>query len=189
MNNPVLVTMRGPSRGLDVRTLSNFEAGIAALSLIGRIVPGLTFGQMAAMVDRPDTMRGWWTDLKGAAGDVKDGIGDVLKSTANFVGGSVGDSVRLVASESVIDGASRLGAAYATGGGSEGVRTMLGGSNSGNSTVDSLINFVSSLGENIKAKADVQAASAGTSLAGVPVWVWGIGGVLVVWSLVGSRRR
>lgn len=189
MNNPVLVTMRGPSGALDVRALSNFEAGVAALSLIGRIVPGLTFGQMAAMVDRPETMGDLWSFTKRAVSTVSDGIGDVLKSTASYVGDSVGSAVRLVTDEKVIDGASRLGQAYATGGGSEGVRTMLGGSNTGNTTVDSLINFVSSLGENFKAKADVQAASAGTSLAGVPVWVWGVGGVLVVWSLVGSRRR
>ncbi len=189
MNNPILVTMRGPARALDVRTLSNFEAGIAALSLIGRMVPGLTFGQMAAMVDRPQGMAGWWSDLKSAAGDVKDGLGDVLKDTAGFIGETVGSSVRLVTDEKVVDGASRIGAAYATSGGSEGVRAMLGGSSTGNETVDGLLNFISSLGENFKAKADVQAASANTSLAGVPVWVWGIGGVAVLWSLLGSRRR
>lgn len=181
--NPLLVTMRGPG-SLDVRNLSNFEAGIAFLTLLNQLAPGLTFGQLARAVDGgPERLSGWFTDLKKAVGSVKDGIGDVLKSTWETVGGSAGDAVRLVTDDKVIDGASRLGTAYATGGGSEGVRSILGGDGG---AVDQLLGFISNLGSSFKSQAAAGAPMQAGVMGGPLVWI--IGGGLVLFLATGRRR-
>ncbi len=185
--NPLLVTMRGPG-DIDIPSLSNFEAGIAFLTLIAKMNPGITFGQLAEVMDSPERMAGWWTDLKKSVGDVKDGIGDVLKDTASAIGGGAGDAVRLVTDESVLNGASRAATAYATGGGSEGVRSALGGAGGGSGPVDQFINFVSSLGSSFKSVAPNQAG-----IAGLPanVWPWAIAGgavLVVLFARPGARR-
>ena len=181
--DPVLVTMNGP-RGLQVSNLSNFEAGIAFLTLVDRLSPGITFGELVRSMEVSEYMAGWWTDLKKATSSVKDGIGDVLKSTMETVGSAAGSSVRLVTDEKVIDGASRLGTAWATGGGSEGVRSVLGGGN----MADQLIGFISSLGDSFKAKsAPIEQASMGGGMnAAMLPWLIGGGALLVL--LVGRRR-
>ena len=180
MKQPLLITMQGP-RGLpDISQMSNFEAGIATLVLLDKVYPGIRFRDLPGLVERPESMAGWWTDLKKATSSVKDGIGDVLKSTYTTVAGGVGDAVRLVTDEKVIDGASRLGTAYATGGGSEGLRAI----SSQGGPLDSLISFVSNLGQQAKT-ANVQTASVGGVNASILPWAIG-GGLLLV--LLAGRR-
>lgn len=182
-NDPLLVTMAGP-RGLpDISHMSNFEAGIATLVLLDKVYPGIRWRDLPALAEGrgPEAMAGWWTDLKKATSSVKDGIGDVLKSTYTTVGGAVGDAVRLVTDEKVIDGASRLGTAYATGGGSEGLRSI---ANQGG-PLDSLLEFVSGLGERAKV-ANVQTAGMGPGV-NASMLPWLLGGGLLLVLLVGRR--
>jgi len=56
--NPLLVTMRGPGE-IEISSLSNFEAGIAAPSLVGRALPGVTFGDLGRM-SQEGRMSGVW---------------------------------------------------------------------------------------------------------------------------------
>jgi len=174
MKSPLLITMAGPRQKVDFARVSNFEAGLAFLGVLGRMRPGLTFGSLAAEMDGISSgrMSGWLTDMTRAVGNLKDGIGDVLKDTTSLVGGSAGSAVRLITDENVIDGASRLGTAYATNGGSEGVKSLLGG---GGGSVQSVIDFISSLGSSAKNQA-LQSESVGGQL---PSWAIpvGLGGV------------
>lgn len=177
--NPLLVTMRGPGE-IDIASLSNFEAGIAALSLVGRALPGLTFGDLARMND--GRMSGsLWDGLKS----VGSAIGDTVSNIVDKAGSVMGSAVRLVTDEKVIDGASRLGQAYATSGGSEGVRSMFGGGAEGNQVVD----FVSQIGEFFKgvtgSSGQTQVASAGA--ANVTPWLLG-GGLALVLVLLVARK-
>lgn len=179
MNAPALVTMAGPNSLPDISRMSNFEAGIATLVLLAKAYPGIRFGDIPSLM-APERMSGWWTDLKHAAGDIKDGVGDVLKDTFSNSANAAGDAVRLVTDEKVIDGVSRIGTAYATDGGSEGVRSLLGGGGSG-SPVDALMDFISNLGSSAKS-ANVQAASVGNMNVpgGLLPWLLGGGAVLVL---------
>lgn len=189
MNNPLLVTMRGPAGEIEIPSMSNFEAGIAFLTLLNRLSPGITFGQLASVLDSPSGRMAGWNplgDIYHAVGAVKDGIGDVLKDTASAIGGSAGDAVRLVTDEKVIDGAARLGTAYASNGGSEGVRSALGG---GGSVVDQLIGFVSNLGSSFKSNTPTMQADVGGLPGGVLPWAIAGGAVLVIlFARPGARR-
>jgi len=120
--NPLVVTMHGPGGQIDIRNVSNFEAGIAALTWANMLSPGITFGKLAQVADslNAERMSGLTSFFKGVgnaivsgAGNIKDGIGDILKDTSNAIGGNAGDAIRLFTDEKVIDGASRIGAAYA----------------------------------------------------------------------------
>lgn len=180
--NPLLVTMRGPGE-IRIDELSNFEAGIAFLTLVNDLNPGVTFGELGRALDDPETMAGLWSKLKKAASSVKNGVGDVLKSTADYVGGVAGSAVRLVTDEKVIDGASRLGTAYATGGGSEAVKGVLGGG----SAADQVIDFISNLGNTFKTQTAPMTQS-GMFNAGSLPWIIGGGALLVLLFGRGGRR-
>lgn len=124
-----LYTMEGASRmdgpaSIDPASLTDIEAGVQLLALLARQYPGLTWGQLAAMVDDPG-LSGWLTDLKKTVGDIKDGIGDALKDTGDWIGDKLGDAFRLAADEEVQDGASRIGMAIASGGKSEAAKGVL----------------------------------------------------------------
>lgn len=177
--NPLLVTMRGPGE-IDIASLSNFEAGIAALSLIGRAIPGITFGDLVRM-NQDGRMGDLWTFTKR----VGSAIGDTVSNVVDKVGSVAGSAVRLITDEKVIDGASRIGQAYATSGGSEGVRSMFGGGAEGNQVVD----FISQIGEFFKGVSgpggQTQVASAGT--ANVTPWLLG-GGLALVLVLLVARK-
>lgn len=178
--NPLLITMAGPN-DIDMSNLSNFEAGIATLALINRVYPGVKWGDLPVLASLRDgePMRGWLTDIGKTIGNVKDGIGDVLKDTFTTVGGGAGDAVRLVTSAPVMDAATRAGAAYATGGGSEAARGVLGqlfGSSGDamDSQVSQLMDFISGLGSNAKA------GPGGAAGAGVNFLPWALGAVAVL---------
>jgi len=181
MKNPLLITMSGPG-DVDLSQLSNFEAGILTLALIDRVYPGIRWRDLPAVAGgfRPEVLNGWLTNLTRAVGNVKDGVGDVLKDTANYVGGAFGDTVRLATDDKVIDGAARLGTAYATGGGSEGVRQLFAGDVGG--AANSFLDFVSGLGE--KAKGMTTAGAGGMDMSVLP---WAIGGAVVLALIFGRR--
>lgn len=183
--NPLLVTMHGPNE-LDVTSLSNFEAGIAFLTLVDKLVPGVSWDQLDALAKgygAGDRLSGWWTDLKHSVGDVKDGIGDVLKSTVDVVGGVGGSTVRLATSPTVISGVSQMGAAYATGGGSTAVTGLLQSLGMSPDSSKQMTDFISSLGDNFKTQAGLQASSVGGgggAMGGALPWVLAGGVVLVL---------
>lgn len=113
--------MAGNNQGavfMDPRGKSDFDAGLLFFAAAARMLPGLEWRD----VSNPQFMAGWFTDLKKAVGSVKDGVGDVLKDTVNFVASKGGETVRLAADPKVADTVARAGAAYATGGASEGAR-------------------------------------------------------------------
>lgn len=182
MKSPLLVTMSGPA-DFDISGLSNFEAGIATLALIDRVYPGIRWKDLPGLAAgiRPGTLSGWnpFKAIYKGVGNIKDGIGDVLRDTGNYVGGAFGDTVRLVTDEKVIDGASRLGTAYATGGGSEGIRNIFGGKDG---MANSILDFISGLGE--KAKGVNTAGAGGMDASILP---WAIGGGVVLALLFGRR--
>jgi len=174
--------MSGPT-DFDVSSLSNFEAGIAALTLASQVYPGLTWGDLSNML-AGERMAGWWTDLKGVAGDIKDGVGDVLKSTGDFIGDKGGDIIRLGTDEKVIDGASRLGTAYVTGGGSEGARGVLESIGLSGTSSDNIMDFLSSLGGIFKEKTGTQSSVFGVDPKVLP---WAIAGMAVLVLIFGKR--
>ena len=195
-NSPLLVTMRGPG-GIDFTKLSNFEAGIAMLALINKEYPGITLSQLSALTSlyqAPEKMAGWLTDIGHFVGNVKDGIGDVLKDTVNTVGGVLGSTVRLAADPKVTNLAANAAAAYATGGGSLAVQgaisNMTGGGTGTGSIADQIMNFIAGLGSNAK----TQVQTAGYNGSSAPTWLWpvvigGIGVVGVVTVMRGGKGR
>lgn len=128
---------------INPRQLSNRDAGIWALALVAAENPGITFKQLLEHGRRRKgkTMGGWWTDFKSGIGDVKDGIGDIFSDTVDMIGRKGGETIRLATDEQVVDGVSRYGMAYATGGGSELLTGLLGPSGVG---------FIEQLGINTK---------------------------------------
>lgn len=182
MKNPLLITMAGPN-DIDLSGVSNFEAGIATLVLINRLYPGVKWGDLPALAAgaRSTTMgKKWYERAMSAVGDIKDGIGDVLKDTFTTVGGGLGDATRLVTSAPVMDAVTRAGAAYATGGGSEAARGVLGSlfgssGDAADAQISQLMNFISGLGSTAKG-----ATATGATGPGVNILPWALGGVAVL---------
>ncbi len=185
--NPSLITMAGPSSGpINVRNVSNLEAGLAFLGLVNKLYPGITWGELHAMGMGRETMgRSFWDKVGGALGDVKDTVSDVVSKTVKVAGDSAGAAVRLVTDEKVIDGASRIGAAYASGGQSEAAKSV----------GEKLLDLVSHIGSTVKETSDSAAASApgigGLRLPG-GVLPWALGGTMAFYVLArtlgGSSR-
>lgn len=210
MNNPVLVTMRGP-QDIDIRNLSNYEAGLAMLGLIHRLYPGITFGQLPALAAQGrtygDGAMGWsitgalrsvgdtlsptkiYNGIADKVGDVKDGVGDVLKSTFDSSGSAGGDVVRLFTDKKVIDGANSSYASFTQSGGifgavgGSGLSNFLGGEDgSSQSGASSFMEWISHLGSSAKNQAGV---------AGLPggVWPWAIAGGAVLFFVFGKKDK
>lgn len=199
MSQPLLVTMSGPD-GIDLDKVNDFEAGLAFLNLVGKVYPDATFGDLpyiAAGIPANARMAGWLTDIRKtvtkSVGSVKDGIGDALKSTFKLGGEAAGSAVRLVTDEKVLDGASRIGAAYATYGGSEGFAQVMQSATGGDkSMVDSLVGFIASLGQTAKSQPPIMVGSA-AGFGGVPgnmlPWLIGAGVLVAVLALRPAGRR
>lgn len=190
MNNPLLVTLSGPSesRAMDYQSMSDFEAGLGALALVGKMYPGARFKDLAAIAARgPVAMGGWLTDsfraVSRVTGDIKDGLGDVLKDTISTVGDVGGSSVRLVTDEKVLDGASKIAAAYESGGASTAITSLFG------SGAQPLQDFISTLGQNFKDLVAQQAPAAGGGAKSASVLPWVLGGVGVLGVVVLATRR
>lgn len=169
-----LIAMSGPEN-MSLADLSNFEAGLAMLGVINQVYPGIRFSQLPELAEGAGVEKmGWsWNPMDAVravqktAGNLKDGIGDVLKDTFTTVGGGYGDAVRLATDENVLDGASKMYAAYMTGGGSE------------------LMDFVTNLGATAKEKT---AAASAALPGGVLPWALGGGGLLIVMMMMAGRR-
>lgn len=111
---------------MDPTGKSDFDAGLLFFAAVARMYPGLTWDDIL----HPQLMgRSWFTrqvdNLTHAVGNVKDGIGDVLKDSISTLGDVGGSTIRLAADPSVAGAISRAGSAYATGGASEGVNSFL----------------------------------------------------------------
>lgn len=150
---------------MDPRGKSDFDAGLLFFAAAAQVIPGLKWSDLS----RTQFMRGWWTDLKKSVGDVKDGLGDVLKDTGNYIASSGGDAIRLAADPQVADTISRAGAAYATGGASEGAK----------SAFDSFLSIFTDTG---KGAVEAAGKSYKASMGGIDwsnPWIIGVGvGVL-----------
>lgn len=195
MNNPLLVTMSGPGAEMDVGSLSNFEAGIAFLALLDQVMPGVKMGDLPRLAAEAERMAGFdfWRGTKNVFGDIGSGVknlvsgtGDVLKDTFSTVGDWTGDAIRLAADEKVIDAASRYGSAYATQGGSEGVRSLFGGGDAGD-MAEKVLGFISNLGASFKQNAAAP-NQAGMFNAQTLPWILGGGVVLALLFGRGGRR-
>lgn len=159
--------MAGNNQGavfMDPRGKSDFDAGLLFFGAVARMMPGLKWDDLL----QPHFMAGWWTDLKHSVGDVKDGIGDVLKDSVSTIGSVGGDTVRLAASPDVAGAIQRAATAYATGGASEGA----------NSLMDSIKSIFTPQGQQV-----VQAAGASYKQSyGLNPWI--IGGAVGVGALL-----
>ena len=144
---------------MDPAGKSDFDAGLLFLGAIARMMPGLTWSDL----QRPQFMAGWLTDIGHAVGNLKDGIGDVLKDTFTTVGSAGGDVVRLATDPKVADTVSRAATAYATGGGSEGV----------NGLMDALKNIFTPSGQQAVANVGANYKAGGINFANP--WVIGAG--------------
>jgi len=164
--NPKLITMAGPD-SISLSDVNDFEAGLIFLSNVARLYPGIKFRDLQGLATGQDISTMGWSLTGGltalgngfvsTVGNIKDGVGDVLKDTASFIGDSTGSAVRLVSDEKVADTIARAGTAYATGGGSEGARGFfeqlgLGGKDGKAGALDGFMNFISGLGVTGKAK-------------------------------------
>ena len=198
MREPLLITMNGPD-SVQVENLSNFEAGVLFLSLVNATYPGIKLSEMMQLSTMEPVVMGrtflerqlgnlskagtkLGNALVSTTGNIKDGIGDVLKDSVNLIGTVGGSAVRLAADPAVSDLAIRAGSAYATGGGSEGVKgvieQMTGGKNPNgkpNSLADGIMDWISGLGQTTKSTVKDSKSSTPTWL--VPV---GIGGAVIL---------
>ncbi len=147
---------------MDPTGKSDFDAGLLFLSAVARQNPGLLWDDL----QRPEFLAGWWTSLKHSVGDVKDGIGDVLKDTFSTAGSATGDAVRLATDPDVAGSISRAASAYATGGASEGA----------NSIMEAIGNIFTPKGQ--QAVADAGAAYKGAGFSFSNPWV--IGGTVAL---------
>ncbi len=100
---------------------SDFDAGLLFFGAMARMYPGLSWDD----IQSHQFMAGWFTDLSHAVGQVKDGIGDVLKSTYTTVGQGAGSAIRLASDPNVANTVSRAAAAFQTGGASEGANSIM----------------------------------------------------------------
>lgn len=183
--NPLLVTMRGKN-DFNLESVSNFEAGLITLAELNRMVPGITWRQMFAGVDK-QVMSGWLTDLGHIAGKTVRSVGEVVSTTLDYGGSKAGEAVRLVADDKVMNAATTAAAAYATGGGSAALQGLTGGDKG---AADSIWQFIAALGSNAKEQA-AGLNTAGTSLGGMPSGAlpWVIAGGVVLVLMVGRGRR
>lgn len=133
MNKTKLVNLSGHGKPainpelvkINIRELDDVGAGLVFLRIVAEMYPGITWGQLMAMGEN-QKLSGWWTDLKSGIGDIYSGgkevIGDVVKGTGDVLG----SGIRLLTDEEVTAGLARGGAAYASGGSSEGLMAILG---------------------------------------------------------------
>lgn len=106
MNDPMLVTMRGPE-DIDLRDLSNFEVGYLVLSALEKEMPGMTWMDLADLAGRsPERMGTSWFRKIGhavadasrsgtsAVMDVARGGTSAVMDVGRGVGGAVAGATR-----------------------------------------------------------------------------------------------
>jgi len=197
-----LITMAAPAseQDIDISDLSDYEAGLAFLGMVNQIYPGVTMRQLGQLAygNRIETMgRSFWerqlshvsdalsptktfNKVKTAVGDIKDGIGDVLKDTFDATADAGGSIVRLFTDKKVVDG---LNSSYESFTSSGGILGAVGGS-SLSEGASNFVTFLTNLGNKAKANANAASTSMGLPDWAIPV---GIGGVALI--LLLRRRR
>jgi len=179
MRNSMLVSMAGPDSP-SLQDLSDVEAGIAALVMLNNFYPGITFAELDRMMfPGVDTMGKKCTGVFGCIGsffsDSTGLLGRTFSDAGSKMGEWGGDLVRLFTDKKVIDGASRIGAAYASGGASEAAQTF----------GQKAMNFLSNLGSSFKGEdGKTQAGMMGLPGGLLP---WAIAGGVVLVLLFGRR--
>jgi len=108
---------------INPKDLDDSQAGLLFMRILSEAHPGITWGEYYKIIGNstaPANLAGLKSFLgsiydggKGFIGDVTEGVGDIL-----------GSGVRLATDEQVINGVSRIGTAYATGGSSEGLMSI-----------------------------------------------------------------
>lgn len=181
-----LYALSGPAE-LSVSNMSNFEAGLAFLGVVNQLYPGIKFGQLPLLAGGQVETMGFslsslnpvraFNAVKDIVGDVKDGVGDVIKDTFHTLGDVGGSTVRLVTDEKVVDGATKAYTSYSTGG-------LLSSDGNGGALGD-LVNFISTLGSNVKQSAASAVASPGGLPGGILPWAVGLGAFVFLL----ARRR
>lgn len=201
-----LVTLGAPDSGgiLSVPTekMNDVEAGIQFLAAFGTLYPGRSLLDVASRNQGFVPLNGWLTNIskavkktvsstydgiKTVVGDVAEGTGNALKSTVKVTGGAAGSAVRLASDPEVLDAAGRIGTAYVSGGGSEGIRALAGGGEDGNA----LLGFLANLGQSWKGAEAAQGTQV-AAFGGVSekTLLWGgaaLGGVVLLSLLLGRR--
>ena len=133
MNETKLVNLSGTRQAINpaitkipIQDLDDFSAGIVFAKMVTQLYPDITWGELYAMKKKKQ-MSGMWDSFTGFVGDIYDGgktlIGDVVEGTGDVFG----SAVRLAADDQVAGTVGRAGAAYATGGFSEGLMGLFGG--------------------------------------------------------------
>jgi len=176
---PQLVTMRGPS-GVQASGYDDFSLAMLALIELAKRNPGMTWGDLLAMGATGRMSGSIWDKIGNVVKAPIEFVGDKISDAVGVIGGATGSAVRLATDEKVLDGASRLATAYATGGTSE----AAGG------VGQKIADFFSNMGAAVRTETTgINAASAG-SIGGVPVWaVVAGGGVVLLTLLSGGRGR
>lgn len=177
-----LITMQGNPE-LNPAKMSDFEAGLHFMAVAAKEIPGITMGQLFALGS--GRMAGWLTDLKHGVGTVTDGIGDVMKSVVDVVGGKAGDVVRLAADQKVQGAVANGVAAYATGGASLAATSIFGQGGSSGGT-----DIISTIGQYWKNMTGGGSSSSGnTAMAGFSWPMVAILGSVVVGAVFLTRPR
>jgi len=170
-----LVTMRGPKPQIDIRSLSDIEAGLMMLSIAAEKYPNLRVSQLAEVFPnhfKPIEQMGFLWGLDDFVGRQVKNATDATGDLINWGGGIAGDTVRLAADPQVTDLLARAGMAYATGGASEGLKGFLTSFGKG------FTGMLGSLGSDAK--------------GGLGAWIWPLaigGGVILLYLLFGKSKK
>lgn len=170
MKNPLLVTMnspmgagrRGPPMVAEYLAMSDLEAGIVALGILGKENPNMRMIEILDLAG-PQSMAGMFDFIGRQLKTVKDVFGETVRGAADLSG----SAVRLAASDKVVNAATAVS--------SGGLLSSIPGG-------DVLAEFLSAVGGNFKA-AVASGDAAASGAAPLPKWVpWAAaaGGVTVL---------
>jgi len=139
-SSPAGITQR------QILELDDPEAGIMFLKAITEAYPGITWGELlnfrrSGLAEQPPPQLAGIGDFFGRQWD---NFTDAVSDTGDKLGEWGGDIIRLVTDKEVVDGVSRYGTAYATGGGSEGIRAFM--ENLGGGDPSQIMDFLGNIG-------------------------------------------
>lgn len=183
---------------VDPRRLTNREAGIHALVVLGSVYPGIKFRDIPNIVrSRGGNVMGkkcsgWWDCTTSFVGSVKEDIGGTFADVLRFAGDKAGSAIRLFTDKDVVAGASDLGALYATGGGSGAFKDALEGifGKKGANNIDGFLDTLGSLWKKVSGQGGDTPDKAGMSAVAPLAWV--AAGTVLVFAFVTrptGRRR
>jgi len=112
---------------IDPAELNPMDRGVYLLSMVAKIFPGITWGQMYEVAySNDERLMGWWTDTKKFIGRQTNNVKDGLKDGLDVLGEYAGDFVRLISDDEVIQAIQSYGQAYATNGASFALEDITG---------------------------------------------------------------